>query len=64
MLINLFQRVLAMEEERTEQLIRPSTEDEDSTGRKNLPNLRKRRQNKTKSNLEGPKGLYNRSTMV
>ena len=54
----IFQRTLAMEEERsTELLIRPATEDEDSPGRKNLPTLRKRRQNKTKSNLEGPKGL-------
>ena len=53
-----FQRTLAMtESEATEQLIRPSTEEEDDSGMK-PQNLRKRRQNKTKSNLEGPKGLY------
>ena len=43
------------ETEATQQLIRPSTEEDDDFEVKHR-NLRKRRQNKTKSNLEGPKG--------
>ena len=45
------------ETEATQQLIRPSTEDEEDFDMKHR-SLRKRRQNKTKSNLEGPKGLF------